>query len=395
MVEIAVVNVGDTIWTIANRYGVSAEDIMNINELTEDLSLVPGQALVIPSNSRQFYQYYERRSNIFRNRIETNAYIRAEEQNAVNLVYKYAPYLTYFSVSSYRALANGEISALDDTAVVNAIKQTTAKPILVITNFTGEEFSPEITRELFTNEVARDNFIENLLAIMIEKNYFGVNIDFEENYPEDRELYNEFLRTITPRLKENGFLVSTAIAPKISPSQPVAWFGGLDHDYAAHGEIVDFVILMAYDIGGWFSGPPQAVSPVPTVREVLNYSTSVIPNDKIILGLPLYGYDWQLPFDPDVDFAETIGPREAVNRARQQGANIEYDFNAEAPFFTYYDEGGNEHIVWFEDARSMKAKLDLVNEYDLRGVSYFVLGRNFPENWALLSKMFSIEKYNN
>ncbi len=393
MIEIAVVNEGDTIWAIANRYGVSPDEIINVNQLREDLPLVLGQALIIPTNLRTFYQYYER-TTTFRNSIEVNAYLRAEAPGAVNMVYKYAPYLTYFSVSSYRALANGEISTLDDTEVLNAIKQTTAKPILVVTNFTGEEFSPDITRELFTNEEARENFIQNLLSILIEKNYYAVNIDFEENYPEDRELYNEFLRLVTPRIKENGFLVSTTLAPKISPSQPVAWFGGLDHDYAAHGEIVDFVILMTYDLGGWFSGPPMAVSPLPTVRDVLNYSTSVIPNEKILLGLPLYGYDWQLPFDPEVDFAETIGPREALNRAREQGAMIEYDFNAQAPFFTYYDEDGNEHIVWFEDARSMKAKLDLISEYGLRGVSYFILGRNSPENWALLSKMFTIEKYN-
>lgn len=354
--------------------------------------LVQGQAIVIPNNSRTYYEYLQRLYN-FRKTIETNAYIRATAPNTVNLVNQYAPYLTYFSVSSYRATATGEITSINDTEILNAIETSQAVPILVVTNFTGEEFSPEITRQLFTNQAARDRFVTNIITILSEKNYFAVNIDFEENYPEDRELYNEFLRTITPKIKAQGFQVSTTLAPKISPSQPIAWFGGLDHDYAAHGEIVDFVILMTYDIGGWFSGPPMAISPLPTVKELLNYATSVIPNQKILLGLPLYGYDWQLPFDPNLDFAKTIGPREAVNLAREQGAIIQYDFFAQAPFFSYYDQGGNEHIVWFEDARSMKAKLDLIIDYDLRGVSYFILGRSFPENWALLSQMFSIEKF--
>jgi spore germination protein len=70
-----------------------------------------------------------------------------------------------------------------------------------------------------------------------------------------------------------------------------------------------------------------------------------------------------------------------------------YYTNLQAPYFTYFDEARNEHIVWFENARCMNAKLDLINEYILRGVSYFILGRSFPENWALLSDRFSIQKY--
>ncbi|OIJ19307.1 hypothetical protein BKP45_14225 [Anaerobacillus alkalidiazotrophicus] len=393
MVQIAVVSSGDSLWSIANSYGVPLEILSNVNEISPKTLLVPGQTLVIPTTNRFINPFFYQTPVYYRIRpIEVNAYVRADDPNAVNIIYKYAPYLTNFNVSSYRVTFSGELTRIDDVEILNAIEDTDAVPMLVITNFTGEEFSPNITRELFTNETARERFVSNLVAVLAEKPYFAVNIDFEENYPEDRELYNEFLRQITPRIKEQGVLVSTTLAPKVGPSEPVAWFGGLDHDYAAHGQIVDFVNLMTYDIGGWFSGPPKAVSPLPTMRAVLDYATSVIPNDKIMLGLPLYGYDWQLPFDPTVDFAETIGPREAVNLAREVGAVIQYDYNVQAPFFTYYDTGGNEHIVWFEDARSMKAKLDLINEYSLRGASYFILGRSFPENWALLSEMFTIQK---
>lgn len=393
MVQIAVVSSGDSLWSIANRYGISVDELAKVNELSKETGLVLGQSLVIPTSNRIVNEYFLSRSNLQRATIEVNAYIRATDPNAVNEVNKYAPYLTYFSVSSYRATASGNITAVNDTQILNAIEKTNSKPILVITNFTGEKFSPDVTRALFTNNEVKEKFVTNLLAILAKKPYFAVNFDFEENYPEDRELYNQFLRDITPRIKEKGILVSTTLAPKTSPTTPVAWFGGLDHDYAAHGEIVDFVNLMTYDIGGWFSGAPAPVSPLPKVREVLNYAVSVIPNEKILLGLPLYGYDWRLPFDPATDIAETIGPREAINRARDKGAKIEYDANQKAPFYTYYDNQKKQHIVWFEDARSMKAKLDLINEFSLRGASYFILGRPFPENWALISEMFTVKKY--
>lgn len=382
MVQIAVVQRGDSLWSIATNFGVPLEAIVNTNEIAPETPLVIGQSIVIPTMNRL----------LLRSLIEVNAYIRANDPNAVNIVAKYAPYVTYFSVSSYRVLENGDLTSLDDVEILAAIEKTNSVPMLVVTNFTGQRFSPEITRELFTNEAAKNRFVSNLVTIVREKKYAAINIDFEENYPEDRELYNEFLRNITPILKQEGVLVSTTLAPKVSASEPVAWFGGLDHDYEAHGQIVDFVNIMTYDMGGWFSGPPLPVSPITTMREVLNYATSVIPKEKIMLGLPLYGYDWKLPFDPDVDFAETIGPREAVDLAREKGADIQYNYIEEAPFFTYFDEIGNEHIVWFEDARSMKAKLNLINEYSLLGASYFILGRRFPENWALLTEMFTIEK---
>ncbi len=391
MAEVVVVDRGDSLWSIANRYGVTVDELIRINEILPATPLVPGQTIIVPSN--RFRTLYSPPSFHLRRAIEANAYIRANDPNAANMVNKYARYLTYFSVSSYRLTASGELTSIDDAPVLTAIQNTNAVPMLVVTNFTGEAFSPDITRALFTNDQVRETFVNNLISIINQKEYIAVNIDFEENYPEDRELYNQFLRTITPLLKEQGVLVSTTLAPKISPTEPVAWFGGLDHDYGAHGQIVDFVIIMTYDIGGWFSGPPAAVSPIQIVRQVISFAISTIPANKIMLGLPLYGYDWRLPFNPEVDFAETVGPREAVNRARERGASIQYDYNKQAPFFTYYDEEGQEHIVWFEDGRSIKAKLDLINEYNLRGVSYFILGRSFPENWALLLDMFTIEKY--
>lgn len=387
--HIAVVNQGDSLWSIANRYRVPVDLLSSANELTPETSLVPGQSIVIPTTVRFARSY----TNLDRSPvIEVNAYIRANDPNARKIVSKYAPFLTYFSVSSYRATASGEVTVINDSTILSAIEQTNTVPILVITNFTGEAFSPEITRELFTNESVRERFISSIIQMLVEKRYYAVNFDFEENYPEDRELYNEFLRIVTPRLKEQGVLVSTTLAPKISAAEPVAWFGGLDHDYKAHGEIVDFVTIMTYDIGGWFSGPPNAVSPLPTMRAVLDYGVSVIPSNKILLGLPLYGYDWKLPFNPETDFATTVGPREAINLARQKGAIIQYDTRVDAPFFTYFDEVGNEHVVWFEDARSMLEKLELIERYSLRGASYFILGRTFPENWTLLSEMFTIEK---
>lgn len=111
-----------------------------------------------------------------------------------------------------------------------------------------------------------------------------------------------------------------------------------------------------------------------------------------MMGIPFYGYDWTLPFVPGGKFAEALGCKEAVERAEKYGAVIKYDYISQAPYFNYYDSNGREHVVWFEDARSIKAKFNVVSQYHLRGVSYWVLGNPFPQNWVLLSNMFQVEK---
>src|SRR5690606_32621878 len=108
---------------------------------------------------------------------------------------------------------------------------------------------------------------------------------------------------------------------------------------------------------------------------------------------PLYGYDWTLPYVTGGRWAQSISSQAAVERAAQYGAVIQYDELSQAPFFHYYDETGQEHVVWFEDARSIQAKLDVVKSLKLRGVSYWVLGVSFPQNWFVLGENFTIRKH--
>ena len=136
----------------------------------------------------------------------------------------------------------------------------------------------------------------------------------------------------------------------------------------------------------------MAVAPINEVRKVINYAVSVIPRKKIMMGIPLYGYDWTLPYLPKGEFAESVGCLEAVVRAANVGAIIKFDVKAQSPYYNYFDKDKAEHVVWFEDARSINAKFRLVSEYGLRGVSYWSLGKAFPQNWYMLDDMFKITK---
>lgn len=135
----------------------------------------------------------------------------------------------------------------------------------------------------------------------------------------------------------------------------------------------------------------MAVAPLPNVRAVLDYAVTEIPSGKIFLGLPNYGYDWPLPFIQGETRAQSISNRRAIELAVQYGAVIEYDETAQAPFFHYTGTGGVVHEVWFEDARSIDAKLRLIAEYGFRGAGIWNLMRPFSQTWLVLDALYDIE----
>jgi spore germination protein len=223
---------------------------------------------------------------------------------------------------------------------------------------------------------------------MKQKGFYGLNIDFENVYPQDRELYNQFLQRAVDTLHPAGYFVSTALAPKVSADQKGLLYEA--HDYPAHGKIVDFVVLMTYEWGYRF-GPPQAISPLDQIRRVLDYAVTVIPRNKIFMGFQIYARDWKLPHIQGQQ-AETFSQQEAIHRAVQYGAAIQYDQVAQSPHFRYKDSQAVTHEVWFEDARSAQAKFDTAKDYGLRGISYWTLGYPYSQNWLLLNDNFTIRK---
>ncbi|HET7580228.1 MAG TPA: glycosyl hydrolase family 18 protein [Bacillales bacterium] len=310
----------------------------------------------------------------------------AKDPQIVNRV---ADHLTYVAFFSYRVKSNGSLIPLKDKKALQATKKSRAKPMLVITNFANGTFSSDLGHMILTNPQAKTRLIRNVVSVMKKKNYAALNIDFEHLLPEDRDRYTAFLKRLVPRLHAAGFPVSTSLAPKKSSKQTGSWYSA--HDYGAHGKLMDFVILMTYE-WGWTGGPPMAVAPIDKVKEVLDYAVTEIPRNKIIMGMPLYGYDWTLPYKKGGPPAKRLGFREAASLAKKEGVNVQYDPNAQSPFFRYTDNQGQKHVVWFENQKSLQAKFNLVKQYHLRGVSYWELGQPSPQNWKLLKQNFRIRQ---
>ena len=377
--QIYVVKSGDSLDSIAAGFGIGAEEIAYANQISYPYRLAIGQALLIPEQGAEQYK----------RTVHVNGYAYPFIREWV--LGETLPYLTTLSVFSYGFTTEGKIvpPVADDNWMINAAWQQGVRPILTLTPFddTGM-FNNYLINVLVNNAAVQQNLITQMLEVMEEKGFVGVDIDFEYILPQDRVPFADFVANVRSQMAPLGYTVSVALAPKSMPDQKGLLYEG--KDYGLLGAAADSVLLMTYE-WGYTYGPPMAVAPVNKVREVIEYAITEIPREKIDIGIPNYGYDWALPFVRGVTKAEAIGNVEAVDRAIVNNAEIQFDQTAMTPYFRYTLDGV-EHEVWFEDVRSMKEKFNLIIEYGLRGMGYWQIMKLFRANWLLLADTFYIQK---
>lgn len=423
---IHVVQQGDSVWNIAQRYGVSPERILSDNGITNPLHLVIGQALIIlfPETIHTVQRgdslfsianaYGTSTSTLLQYNPEliTSPYLYPGQQITIrfqeekrreitingfayphiqrNVLIRTLPYLTYLTIFSYGFTTDGELIEINDQPLINLAYQYQVAPVMSISSITEDgNFSSEHASMLFRDPAMQDKVLDNIVEVMLEKGYVGLDIDFEYIPAVDREGYIGFVEKAANRMHENGFFVNTDLAPKVSADQPGLLYEA--HDYAAIGAVSDTVMLMTYE-WGYTYGPPMAVAPLDQVRRVVSYAVTEIPPANIMLGIPNYGYDWPLPYERGVTQATAIGNERAVEIAVQNNVEIQYDETAQSPFFEYWARDGRKHVVWFEDVRSIQQKFNLIDEFELRGAGYWTIMRPFSQNWAFVSAAYDIRK---
>lgn len=303
---------------------------------------------------------------------------------------QWMPDLTNINSFSYGFTPQGDLIPLQDERVLQTAKANGVQTLMVVTPLNAEgQFSNELASQVLNNPVARDRLIDNIFATVEQKGYHGVDFDFEFVNRADRDQYTALVAQTAARLNPAGYIVTVPVAPKTSSEQPGLLYGG--HDYGGLGAAANLVMLMTYE-WGYTYGPPMAVAPIDKVRQVMDYAVTQINRSKILMGIPNYGYDWTLPFVRGQSVAENISNPEAMARAARVGATIQYDEVAQSPYYEYTDDQGREHIVWFEDARSMRAKLELVNEYGIAGVGFWTVMDPWPSGQEVLNTMYTVTK---
>ena len=361
---------GDTLTGIGARFGITLNDLYRANPILEGGGNIKvGQLLVISYTDTPMYDF------------PVGGYLYPfVDQALLNTV---APFMNVLIPFTYGIREDGSLYLLSDERILAAARKYGTEAWMHLSTYTeGERFDTALATSVLNSTAVQDLLIANILRVMEEKGYVGLDVDFEFLGKANAALYAAFLSRVTAALNPRGYTVTAALAPKVRADQPGLLYEG--HDYGAVAAAVNSVLLMTYEWGYTF-GPPQAISPLPQVRRVVEYALTEMPADKIYLGISNYGYKWTLPYNPDNPVgAPSLSTAEAVATAAAVGAVIQYDEVAEAPYFTYR-QNGQDVEVWYEDARSIDARLALVEEYGLKGALYWNLDRRNVQNLSLLS----------
>lgn len=373
--QVHAVQPGETLSSIAASYGTDIRILWQNNwALGGEDALTAGQTLAI--------SYFDEKLGD----AAFNGY--AYPFIGASLLASQLPYLTYMAPFTYGISAEGGLLPLDDSAMLAAARERGVRPVMHLSTLTESgQFDTERGALVLTDYTVQNRLISDILQTLLGRGYAGLDVDFEYLPGQLAAAYAAFLGRLRRLLHGRGLFLWAALAPKTSPDQPGLLYEG--HDYAAVGDAVDGVLLMTYE-WGYTAGPPMAVAPLPNVRTVLDYAVTEIPAGKILLGLPNYGYDWPLPFVQGVTRAQSISNQRAIELALEHGIAIQFDETAQSPYFHYTDASGTVHEVWFEDARSLSAKLRLIAEYGFQGGGFWNLMRPFSQTWLVTASLYDI-----
>lgn len=425
---IYVVQAGDTITSIANKFGVSETRLIIENGIANPTDLVIGQTIVIaiPKETyivkagdtvpeialnhgisiMQLFQnnpYLWERKYIYpgeeliirydtRGTISTNAY--AFPFINMNILKKSLPYLTYLSIMNYKTLRKGKIESFyDDSELIQTVKQFGVMPIMLLSSITflGER-DPEMVYEILLNSDYQETHAQSMLKVLKEKGYYGVNITITFLNEVNQELYYNYLKRVTSILHKEGYFVFITIDPNFVIEDNQMTFENVD--YSKYNEIVDEVYLMRFFWGTQY-GPPMPVSSIKNISLYLDYVMQMIEPQKINIGFPQLGYDWTLPYIEGFSKANAITLDSAIEIARTTKSTILFDDVSETPYFEYSigeSRRTANHIVWFVDARTIYAIVNLVLENNLQGTGLWNIMSYYPQSWLIINSNCEIKK---
>ena len=346
---IHVVRSGETLNAIAAQYGVNPAQLGEANDVPAGGALAVGQTLVVRF-PRQVHAVRPGET------LSSNGY--AYPFIDPRLLEAQLPYLTYMAPFTYGINAQGGLLPLDDGAMLSSARTHGTRPVMHLSTLTESGgFDTERGAMVLTDYALQDRLISEIFETIQDRGYVGLDVDFEYLPGYLAAAYAAFLDRLHRMLRARGLFLWAALAPKTSSAQQGLLYEA--HDYAAVSAAVDGVLLMTYE-WGYTAGPPMAVAPLPNVRAVLDYAVTSISNQR------------------------------AIELALEHEIAIQFDETAQAPFFHYTDNGGTVHEVWFEDARSMAAKLRLIAEYGFQGGGVWNLMRPFSQIWQVMAALYDI-----
>ena len=242
----------------------------------------------------------------------------------------------------------------------------------------------ETTSEILNDYKLREKLINNIINIVMTYDLDGINLDFENMYEADKNMYSRLVIELAPRLKELGKVLSVDVtAPDGSPD----W--SLCYDRNVIGEVADYIVFMGYDQNG-ISSPTEGTTAgcdwvEANIKKFLRQEE--VDSNKIILGIPFYTRVWT-ENNGEID-SKVISMKDIYSSLPKE-TTVEWDDSLKQNY-AEYQKGGKTYKIWIEDTESIKYKLDLVSTYNLAGAAYWEKDRESDDVWDVISEKLNIE----
>jgi len=345
------VKYGDSLISIAAAHHISPADLSAFNQLDPHTKPVIGQTLIIPDKSKP------------KRKIIVHGPVLPIMGEAV--LSNIAPYLTYATVCSAHVLSDGSIDFPDDASIIRHAVDAGIAPLLTLS-----DKCKAALHNMLPDKEAESSPLNLLIRHLINRGYWGVNLDISSVCTQDISAYSAFICTLSSALRKHD------LALLISVYQS-------ENMLCTPLECADYAIILPWEREP-AGKPPAPVCPFDEVRKMIEQTAGTLPSERILLGIPSIGYNWKLSCQSGTLHAVYLN--QAPILAYNNFADILYDDTAQAPHFSYYDSAGSQHMVWFHDPRSISARLDMVEEYGLGGISFQNTAPLYRPGWLCLSE---------
>jgi spore germination protein YaaH len=272
-----------------------------------------------------------------------------------------------------------------DLSIKDAAQKNKAKAYALIHNMAGGGFDANLAHKVLATAGTRSNFVNNLVNLTTKDNWDGISIDIEKTPPGDRNNFSAFVDELHKALKAKDKILNISIPAKFIDYPSDLWSGA--YDYAAIGKAADQVVLMTYDEHGLGStqGP---IASHGWVDKVIKYATGKIPKEKIVMGLPVYSFDWG---SNKPNMPAYLSYAQSMDQAKKHGVEVLYNEEEQVPHYAY-TAAGVRHEVYLENAKSLGVKLDYAKKHQLHGVAIWRLGMEDPAMWDNVLKTYGTNK---
>ncbi|WP_211745809.1 S-layer homology domain-containing protein [Paenibacillus sp. Marseille-Q4541] len=255
---------------------------------------------------------------------------------------------------------------------------------LDIWGMVGNRSDAELTHRILSSPAKRELLVQKLVSSASNYGLAGLNIDFENVKPEDRDYLSAFIASLYPKLKSNGIILSIDVSPDLGSSWTAAF------DYEMLGKNTDYVILMAYEEHWNGSTNPGSVSSLPWLKSGIQKLMKVMDKEHIIVALPTYTRDWSLADPIKGSYDITLQRQGQIYSSNRRA--LHWDSICSQYTLTYTNTGSKRKI-WTEDSRSLSAKVRLSEQLGVAGYAYWYMGSETKDIWPAINNTRIYENY--